>query len=78
MQQRAPRIIRQDDEVERGRFVDLGLGRGIDASDPNPWLNKTSFQVRNVLRENIIGTDEGSALHTYQKEVISSSLCKLN
>ena len=72
MQQRAPRIISQDDEGERGRFVDLGLGRGVDASDPNPWLNKTSFQVRNVLRENIIGTDEGSALHTYQKEVISA------
>ena len=34
MQQRAPRIIRQDDEGELGRFVDLGLGRGIDASDP--------------------------------------------
>ena len=28
--------------------------------------------MRNVLRENIIGTDEGSALHTYQKEVISA------
>ena len=70
LQQRAPRIISQDDEGER--FVDLGLGRGVDASDPNPWLNKTSFQVRNVLRENIIGTDEGSALHTYQKEVISA------
>ena len=34
MQQRAPRIIRPDDEGELGRFVDLGVGRGIDASDP--------------------------------------------
>jgi len=53
----------------------LGLGRGIDASDPKLSLveqNFAGFQVRNVLRENIIGTDEGSALHTYQKEVISA------
>ena len=35
----------------------LGLGRGINATDPFPWKNKTSFQVREVP---IIETDPES------------------
>ena len=53
------------------RFVDFGLGRGIDATNPTPWTNKSSFQVRQVLGSNIIGTDEGGALHSYEREVSS-------
>ena len=53
------------------RFVDLGLGRGIDATNPTPWLNKSSFQVRRVHEDNIIGTEEGGALQSYEREVTS-------
>lgn len=53
------------------RFVDLGLGRGIDATNPTPWLNKSSFQVRRVHENNIIGTEEGGALQSYEREVTS-------
>ena len=57
------------DEV--GRIIDLGLGRGIDASNPSPWLNKSSFQVRRVTIENIIGTEEGGAIQSYEREITS-------
>ena len=53
------------------RFVDLGLGRGIDATNATPWLNKSSFQVRRVHESNIIGTEEGGALQSYEREVTS-------
>lgn len=55
------------------RYIDLGLGRGVDATDPTPWLNKTSFQVRQVTINNIIGTDEGGTLQKFEKEVSSVS-----
>ena len=54
-----------------GRVIDLGLGRGVDASDPSPWLHKSSFQVRNVTIDNIIGTEEGGLLQSYEREVSS-------
>ena len=60
-------------EKEMGRMVDLGLGRGIDGTHPTPWLNKSSFQVRNCTLENVIGTEEGGALQSYDREVSSVS-----
>jgi len=56
---------------EIGRMVDLGLGRGIDATNPTPWLMKSSFQVRNCTIENTIGTEEGGSLQSYEREVSS-------
>ena len=60
-------------DKEMGRMVDLGLGRGIDGTHPTPWLNKSSFQVRNCTLENVIGTEEGGALQSYDREVSSVS-----
>ena len=57
------------DEIQR--VIDLGLGRGMDATNPKPWLNKSSFQVRRVAIENVIGTEEGGALQSYKREVTS-------
>ena len=57
------------DEIQR--VIDLGLGRGVDATNPKPWLNKSSFQVRRVAIENVIGTEEGGALQSYEREVTS-------
>lgn len=51
---------------------DVGLGRGINATDVTPWLNKSSFQVRHVKAENIIGTDEGGAYERFKSEINST------
>jgi len=56
---------------EIGRMVDLGLGRGIDATSPSPWQMKSSFQVRNCTSSNTIGTEEGGSLQSYEREVSS-------
>ena len=56
---------------EIGRMIDLGLGRGVDATSPSPWLNKSAFQVREVTPHNIIGTEEGGVLQSYSHEVAS-------
>jgi hypothetical protein len=58
------------------RFVDLGLGRGVDSTDLHPWANKSSFQVRDPfsarVEDAVIGTDEGGSLHTYASRITSS------
>lgn len=66
--QAAQAVITRD---EIDRMIDLGLGRGVDATNPTPWLNKTAFQVRNVYFENVIGTEEGGALQSYERETTS-------
>ena len=65
----APPIVK---DAELQRFEDLGLGRGLNATDLTPWLNKSSFQVREVTSSNIIGTDEGGAVQSYETEVHST------
>ena len=54
-------------------FQELGLGRGIDSSDPQMWKNKTPMQIRSVNDDltNIIGTDESGIVHEYKKVVSS-------
>ena len=54
-----------------GHFIDLGLGRGVDATDLTPWLNRSAFQVRHVTEDNIIGTEEGDLLKGFVNEVES-------
>ena len=53
-------------------FQDLGLGRGIDATRTKPWLDRTSFQVRPVRFDDLIGTAEGGSLETYESAALSS------
>jgi hypothetical protein len=55
------------------RIIDLGLGRGVDATDSTPWKNKTSFQVRPVTIDNIIGTEEGGGEQSYEREITNAS-----
>ena len=56
-------------EKEMGRMIDMGLGRGVDATDPSPWVSKSSFQVRRVTFDSVIGTEEGGALQSYEREI---------
>ena len=56
---------------EIGRIVDLGLGRGVDMTKKSPWLDKSSFQVRPVNVDNIIGKEESGSLQNYEREVVS-------
>ena len=67
-QAKEPPVI---EEQEIQRFIDLGLGRGVDATDRFPWENKSAFKVRAVLFDKLIGTEQGGILQTYQQEVTS-------
>ena len=53
------------------RFQEMGLGRGIDGTSSQPWRNKTSFQVRDVRSDNVILTDEGGVMQSYEHEISS-------
>ncbi len=59
------------EEVQR--LIDMGLGRGVDATKRSLWKQKSAFQVQSVPSslENIIGTDEGSVRHYYERDVSS-------
>ena len=77
--QDGPLIVeRVIDESEISRFVDLGLGRGVDATKPSPWLSKSSFQVREVNFENIIGTEEGGLVNDFETVVESVQQLQTN
>lgn len=69
------RVITQD---QIGSFEDLGLGRGVDATNPTPWLNKKAFQVRQVTFDNIIGTEEGNLYQGFVNEVESTEHFQTN
>ena len=68
------------DEGEVQQFIDLGLGRGVDVTDPNPWQNKTSILVRPVAFENIMGTEESGSIQSYEREItrISDKRCRVS
>ena len=53
------------------RYRDLGLGRGLDVTKRHPWTNKGSFQVRYVEYEDLLGTDQGGILQSYENDVES-------
>lgn len=59
------------DEIED--FVDLGLGRGVDSTNPAPWKNKTSIQIRHPTIQNLIGTEEGGSIQKYRSNVSSTT-----
>ena len=60
------------------RFVDLGLGRGVDATSSKPWIEKSSFQVRQVKFELIVGTEEGGTVEVYENSVQSVQALQLD
>ena len=35
------------------KLQDFGLGRGINGTDPQPWVNKLTLQVRDIVREDL-------------------------
>ena len=69
------RVITSD---EIGHFKDLGLGRGVDATDPKPWINKRSFCVRHVSIDNVIGTEEGDLFQGFVSEIESTQNLQAN
>ena len=52
--------------------VSFGLGRGIDATNKTPWINKNTFQVRRV-HSSVIESNEGGILMNYEHEILSIS-----
>lgn len=53
-------------------FNDLGLGRGVDATNSKPWINRSAFQVRFATPDNVVGTEEGNLYRSFLNEVDSS------
>ena len=61
------------------RYHDLGLGRGVNVTDPHMWKNKSHFLIRKVTfkgasysyegRANVIGTEESGMKQKYEEEV---------
>ena len=62
------RAIRKEDNI--GYFSDHGLGLGVNATDPKPWTNKSSFKVRHVTFENVLGIS-GGIVRAFDNEVTS-------
>ena len=60
---RLKQIVSPDD------YHKLGLGRGVDVTDPDMWKNKTAYLVRRASEHNIISTQECEILESYEKEV---------
>ena len=58
-------------DTEIPKYHDLGLGRGVNVTDPQMWRNKSPFQIRKVRDDlsNIIGTEESGIKEQYEKEV---------
>ena len=53
-------------------FNDLGLGRGVDATNSKPWINRSAFQVRYATPDNVVGTEEGNLYRSFLNKVDSS------
>ncbi len=68
------------------KLQELGLGRGVNGTDPRPWVNKSSLQIRDIimqpisnstdssqqlLKSSLIGTNEGGIVHHFVQEVTS-------
>ena len=60
------------------RFTDLGLGRGIDATRNQPWIEKPSFQVRPLRFAHLIGTEEGGSVEAYESDISSVQTLQLS
>lgn len=69
--------VREEEKRAEKMFQDLGLGRGIDATTVQPWLNRTSLQVRPVRFKDLIGTEEGGYLESYKETSFSSHTLQL-
>ena len=63
-------------DAEKQKLIDdavsFGLGRGIDATNTTPWINKNTFQVRRV-HNSVIESNEGGILMNYDHEILSIS-----
>ena len=67
---------------EIGLYNSLGLGLGVDATDPKPWATKkNAFQARQVVFEDLFGIKEGilrkfndkvTSMHEFQSSVKAS------
>lgn len=55
---------------EIGKYKDLGLGLGVDATDPTPWTNRKSFRARHATFENVLGMT-GGILRAFNQKVTS-------
>ena len=69
MKKNAPVV--SHDEVQW--LIDMGLGRGVDATKVEMWKEKSSFQIQSISKslDNIIGTNEGGERNYFEREISS-------
>ena len=68
---------------QRNNYVELGLGRGVDITNPQMWKNKTAILVRQPKvkpesKANIVVTEESGVLERYEKQVSTVSIEQRN
>ena len=64
----AESVLKRED-IDRIR--EFGLGRGVDATLCTPWIDKSTFQVREVTLDSVLGTEEGGFLQSFTNEIYS-------
>ena len=69
------------DSADIPLYHQLGLGRGVNVTDPDMWKNKTPYLVRKAVypdmeNSNIIGTQDCGILERYKKEVSTFEMKK--
>ena len=74
----SPKPVIGSKEIQR--FHDLGLGRGVNVTDPQMWKNKSQFLIRKVKEDlsNVIGTEESGMMEKYEKEVSTLATQQVN
>ena len=69
--------------LQARKYVELGLGRGVDITNPQMWKNKTAIVVRQPKLKpesnaNIVVTEESGVLERYEKMVSTVSIAQRN
>ena len=63
----------EENHLELAEAKQLGLGLGLDVTNPNPWGNKTSFEVRrNVTADDISVICGPCKVNHYSRLVVNS------
>ena len=76
-----PKLVPVVDPEDITLYHELGLGRGVNVTDPDMWKSKTPYLVRmanclGIENSNIIGTQECGILESYRTEVSTFEMQK--
>ncbi len=57
------------------KLQDFGLGRGVNGTDPQPWVNKSTLQIRDIIRDDLLTNPKSTGRHqkTYNTNLIGTN-----